>query len=256
MVKPGFSPVEVLAGIGALAVVLTSVLTHRHGVLQSQLTAAAFQSPLPDVRVAEEKLAADATAYRQAYDFSVDWFTHNISVWRPALARWKGKPGVHYLEIGSYEGRSAVWMLENILTDPTATLTAIDVFDGPYTEKYVANINRTGAAKKVTTITDFSQHALRELQPDSYDIIYIDGSHAKQDVLEDAVLSWRLLKEGGLMIFDDYRWAGCFVEGTSDRPSDFPKTAIDAFVACFGDQLEVIHNSYQILVRKKVQGSV
>ena len=36
-----------------------------------------------------------------------------------------------------------------------------------------------------------------------YDIIYIDGSHEARDVLEDAVLAYRLLKIGGLLIFDD-----------------------------------------------------
>ena len=29
-----------------------------------------------------------------------------------------------------YEGRSSVWMLENVLTDPTSHLTGIDVFEG------------------------------------------------------------------------------------------------------------------------------
>jgi predicted O-methyltransferase YrrM len=144
-------------------------------------------------------------------------------------------------------------MLENIFTDPTAKVTAIDVFDGPYKAKYFANLERTRAAERVTTIADFSQTALRGLPLESYDVIYIDGSHAKEDVLEDAVLSWRLLKPGGMLIFDDYRWAGLFVQGTTDEPTDFPKTAIDAFIECFGEQLDVIHNSYQVLVRKKAK---
>jgi hypothetical protein len=33
-----------------------------------------------------------------------------------------------------------------------------------------------------------------------------DGSHRARDVLEDAVLSWPLLKVGGIMLFDDYLW--------------------------------------------------
>lgn len=255
LLRQGFSLVEVVVGIGVMAVILTTILTHRQAVVQSQLTAAAFQSPLPDVRIAEEKWGSGATVYRQQYDFSVDWFGHNIPVWQRALAPFRGQANVQYLEIGAYEGRSVVWMLENILTHPTARLTAIDVFDGPYKDKYSANIGRSGAAGKVTTITNFSQLALRQLPLDSYDIIYIDGSHAKEDVLEDAVLSWRLLKEGGILIFDDYRWAGCFVEGTSDQPTDFPKAAIDAFVQCFGGHLDVLHNSYQVLVRKRVAKS-
>ena len=42
-------------------------------------------------------------------------------------------------------------------------------------------------------------------QQPEYDYIYIDGSHMPKWVLIDAVLSWDLLKKGGLMIFDDYK---------------------------------------------------
>lgn len=33
-------------------------------------------------------------------------------------------------------------------------------------------------------------------------VVYIDGSHWAKDVLTDAVMAWRLLKEGGVMILD------------------------------------------------------
>lgn len=248
--KPRFGWIEVTLAVGMVAAVITTLLTHRYLEFQRELAIAAFQNSLPEVRIAEEKMPLEATVYRQPYDFSVDWFSYNIPVWERALAEFRGRPNVHYLEIGAYEGRSVVWMLENVLTDHSARATAIDVFDRPYKDKYFANIERTGAADKVTTITNFSQVALRGLPLDSFDIIYIDGSHAKEDVLEDAVVSWRLLKEGGILIFDDYCWAGSFVEGTCDAPTDFPKTAIDAFTQCFADHLEVMHNSYQVVLRK------
>ena len=62
-----------------------------------------------------------------------------------------------------------------------------------------------------------SQVVLRRLPLETYDIIYIDGSHATSDVLEDAVLSYRLLKPGGLLIFDDYHWAGRSIRGRDSR---------------------------------------
>lgn len=253
LVHRRFSLLQVFFLVGTCALALATVSGYACYVFRERIRTAACQNTFPQTRLAEEKKTPDSIAYRRKYDFSVDWFSSNIPVWQQALGEFKGKPNVHYLEIGSYEGRSAVWMLENILTAPTARLTAIDVFDGPYKEKYVANINQTDAAEKVTTITDLSQFAMRKLPLASYDIIYIDGSHAKQDVLEDAVLSWRLLKDGGILIFDDYRWAGSFGLAAIDDPTDFPKTAIDAFMQCFGDQLDVIHNSYQILVRKKTK---
>ena len=249
--KPRFSFVDV----AIVAVVLTGILLGWMGIWGRQLMDAVFQSPLPDVRIAQEQRVADPRAYQKQYDFTVNWFTWNIPVWNDALAPFKERANVQYLEIGVYEGRSAVWMLENILTDPTARLTGVDIFAGPYKDRYFANIERSGSSDKVRTITGPSQLVLRELPLDSFDIIYVDGSHAKSDVLEDAVLSWRLLKENGVLIFDDYRWAGCLAEGSSDRPTDFPKAAIDAFVQCFEEHLEVIHNSYQLIVRKRHRSS-
>ncbi len=46
-----------------------------------------------------------------------------------AMAKYRGKPDVHYLEIGVHEGRALFWVLENIFTHPTSTLTGVDLFD-------------------------------------------------------------------------------------------------------------------------------
>ncbi len=231
--------------------VLAGILVAWFTVKYRQWSAVTFQSPLPEVRAAEEKVTPDSIAYQRPYEFTADWFSWNIPVWEKVLAPLKAKPNVRYLEIGVYEGRSAVWMLENVLTHPTARLTGIDIFDGPYEARYLANLERSGASGKATTIKNRSQVAMRQQPLESFDVVYIDGSHAKNDVLEDAVLCWRLLKKDGILIFDDYRWAGCFTSGTCDRPTDFPKAAIDAFVECFAEQAEVIHNSYQLILKKK-----
>ena len=80
----------------------------------------------------------------------------------------------------------------------------------------------------------------------SYDIIYVDGSHNADDVLEDAVLSWRLLKDGGLLIFDDYETPNPFVP-----PQGKPKITIAAFVRCYRRELKIIHRGYQVIVQKR-----
>jgi predicted O-methyltransferase YrrM len=79
----------------------------------------------------------------------------------------------------------------------------------------------------------------------SYDFIYIDGSHKAADVLEDAVLSFRLLKVGGLLIFDDYAWNG-------GGPTEFdnPRRGIDAFYHAYGNQLKQAHVSYQAIFER------
>jgi hypothetical protein len=66
--------------------------------------------------------------YKKKYNFSEDWFTWNLPIWEEILGHLRGKPNIHYLEIGVFEGRSLIWMLENILTHPTSKATCIDVF--------------------------------------------------------------------------------------------------------------------------------
>ena len=41
----------------------------------------------------------------------------------------------HVLEIGSWEGRSSAWLLEQLLTHPRSTLTAIDYWQGVHTDQ-------------------------------------------------------------------------------------------------------------------------
>jgi hypothetical protein len=218
-----------------------------------------FVTPLPKVRLAEMAKESDPNAYQRPYTFTSDWFTTRLASWRIALRPYAGRAGLNYLEIGTFEGRSLFWMLENILTDPTAHATAIDLFDGPYAATYRSNLERSGNEHKVTTLTGYSQVVLRSLPVDSYDLVYIDGSHRPADVLEDAVLCWRLLRAGGLMIFDDYANAriGHDYQGNMEPTVEkwYPKMAIDPFVLCHAEECEVIHNDFQLMVRKRSQCS-
>jgi predicted O-methyltransferase YrrM len=132
---------------------------------------------------------------------------------------------VRYLEIGSFEGGSLV--LIHALLKGQLHATVIDPFED-YDElagtkmssveaAFHANVKAVGA--NVRVLKGASVLRLPELiaAGELFDLIYIDGAHTGLDVTADAVLSWRLLAPGGLMIFDDYRNAGC-------------KPAIDAFV--------------------------
>ena len=59
----------------------------------------------------------DTIIKEQKYIFTVDWFSHNIPSWDIYLNNFKNKPNLNFLEIGSFQGRSTVWLLENILTE-------------------------------------------------------------------------------------------------------------------------------------------
>lgn len=99
------------------------------------------------------------------------------------------------------------------------------------------------------TMTDYSYVALARLisQRRQFDFIYIDGAHHNHEVITDAVMSWKLLKDGGIMVFDDY-----FPLTDGMIPSS-PKTAIDTFLLLFSEDFELLFTNTQVGIRKFVK---
>lgn len=192
--------------------------------------------------VSGQTKASSTEHYQKKYNFKSDWFTPTIPVWDKVLEPYKGKPNLNYLEVGTFQGRSFLWFLENVATHPSSRLTGIDI---AISNVFLSNIKLSGGADRVTTIEGRSDTALRKLPMDSFDVIYIDGSHRGDDVLSDAVLSWALLRVGGLLIFDDYLWEMHY-------PNELrPKIAIDTFLTLYRSKLEVVHRGAQLLLKRK-----
>jgi predicted O-methyltransferase YrrM len=184
------------------------------------------------------------------FRFTAPWHLKQIPAWQKVLAEHVGKPDLRYLEIGTYEGRSLLWMADNVLTDPSSRFVAVDIFMPEYESTFDHNVSVSGVADRITKLKGPSGDVLRDPSLGKFDIIYIDGSHKADDVLADAVLAWALLSPGGLMIFDDYGWAGR--QGTPLPPELLPRMAIDLFLAAYRFEVEVVDVGYQIAVRRIV----
>ena len=167
-----------------------------------------------------------------------DWHTPHVPLWRAMLAPLVGQP-VRALEVGSYEGRSAHWLLSNVLTHPDASITCIDTFENRERERRFF-ANASGAHALAGPSSEWLPRLFVAHGPGSYDFIYIDGSHDAHDVLLDATLALELVRVGGLLAFDDYEWGG----------GDGPKRAVDALFACNTDRLEVLHVGAQAWFRR------
>ena len=193
------------------------------------------------------------------YQFTKDWFNWAPEVWTQLTPMLSGVAGKrNFLEVGSFEGRSSVWIAENMMQDGDH-LRCIDTWEGgeehgaenmsEVEERFRANL--IVATKKFPERLIFqskgtSVNRLAQLQGKTmFDFVYIDGSHKAPDVLTDACMSWPLLKAGGIMVFDDYMW------GNPRDALHRPKIAIDAFTNIFGETAEVVHMGYQLVVRKK-----
>src|SRR5439155_1145182 len=77
------------------------------------------------------------------------------------------------------------------------------------------------------------------------DFVYIDGSHNARDVLIDAINSWQAIKDGGLLIFDDYEWP-------TDLPeTEKPRLAIDSFLEVFAGKYYLLYKDAFLIIQKK-----
>ena len=88
---------------------------------------------------------------------------------------------------------------------------------------------------------------LQKLEKEFYDLRNIDGDHTSYAALVDGVLSFSLLKKGGMMVFDDYEWCG----GHADlHHSNNPYTGINYFLKMFEGQYELVDKNWQVTIRK------
>jgi len=137
-----------------------------------------------------------------------------------------------YLEIGTLCGANLISVCKNF-THPDSRFECIDPWEDhvDYNEykylqssnfdNFLFNIKESGEEKRITYYKDYSHCIVPKLQNDIYDIIYIDGNHESFAVLEDGVNSFRKLKPGGWIIFDDYYF------------SSSTKLGIDSFIQCY-----------------------
>jgi tetratricopeptide (TPR) repeat protein/predicted O-methyltransferase YrrM len=211
----------------------------------TQLGRALVQAGQPALAMACHHRACKLRGWPQCgeknYQFTEDWFSHNLPIWEKHLHHLAGLPDIQIVEIGSFQGMSACWFLDKILTHPTARLTCIDPSFHP---QFDGNLQKTGASEKVTKLVGQSHAVLPSLPPGFADVVYIDGCHLADYVYHDAAQAWRLLKIGGLIIFDDYEWTD------PNYPDQDPKLAIDKFVTLVQSQIELLHKDYQVIIKR------
>ena len=182
------------------------------------------------------------------YNFNYkDWSSaKNRGMWRKSLSKINN---IKYLEIGCFEGRSAVFVGE---LSNTKKITCVDTFEGSDEHDEInfqkvhencsnnlnqlKNINTT--LIKSTSDNFFSQNKL------NFNVIYIDGSHFCEDVKRDFVNSYNCLEKNGILICDDFLWS--YYKSLKDNP-------IAAILDCYQNykkNLKVEFLNYQIIFKK------
>lgn len=155
------------------------------------------------------------------------------------------------LEIGSYEGLSAVFFADNLLNHPNSSLTCIDPFltisDNDHKDFLINNeemnfdynisICKNSDKIKVNKITSdkFFESNIKK-----YNFIYIDGSHDCDFIMRDMENSFNVLEKDGIMWMDDY--------GGGDGIQI--KKTMDIFLQKYKGEYILIHKSYQLAIKK------
>ena len=184
-----------------------------------------------------------------------DWFSENV----PHLTRLLNEipesfGQIKVLEIGAFEGLSTLYFASH---PRVAEVAAVDNWRGPDFQEYPDKINwldtearfddNTRTFENICKIKSDSALALSQLKEsgDTFDLIYIDGSHFVQDVLKDGLLAWPLLSNQGHMIFDDYLWFGY------SRARDNVAYGVHALMRILGKRSsKVVFAGRQVIIQK------
>jgi hypothetical protein len=110
----------------------------------------------------------------------------------------KGRQAKRILEVGTYRARTTYALHLNC---PEATLVSYDiqVIDCEYRRRLAA------APKVELRLGSFAASAETLRQEAKYDLIFVDGSHQENAVIEDSRLALEIIAPGGLIVWHDYR---------------------------------------------------
>ncbi|MDO8323524.1 MAG: class I SAM-dependent methyltransferase [Phenylobacterium sp.] len=205
-------------------------------------------------RADDDAAAFAAHCKAMNFEFTEGWADQNIPFVSPLLRDFAAKRGsIRYMEIGAYEGRNLAFM--DWLLPAKLDVTVIDPwFDEDLNpeEKYHAVEPRfaRNTAKlsfsRLTTHKGFSTYELPRMleRGETYDLIYIDGSHTAWAVGVDLAYCAALLNVGGMMVLDDY-W-----HHESEIGGPGVKQAVDVFHGVFRRYFDITAVYRQVALTK------
>jgi predicted O-methyltransferase YrrM len=135
-----------------------------------------------------------------------------------SLARQCRGKGV-IVEIGSWQGKSTIWLAGGSMAGAKVPVYAIDPHTGSNEhrsesqtvwtlDRFRKNVDRAGLSELVRPIVKFSNDALNDV-PEPIELLFIDGAHEYAFVKADFENWFPRLVEGGVIAFHDtLGWPG------------------------------------------------
>ena len=198
--------------------------------------------------------------YNKKYKFTETWFDSMIPMWEQVFNSYQNIENI--LEIGCYEGRATVWLCENVLINKTKNYQydIVDTFKGSLDESGMEGTKKRLEEENFiennfnynisffphinfNIYKGFSQYVLPTFEiKEKYDFIYIDASHRADDTFVDAYFAHKLLKKGGILIFDDYGWK----DPKNLHLVNSPQLGVEVFNTMYDNEYQVIFKGYQV----------
>ena len=179
---------------------------------------------------------------------SNDYFSINAYYWNYILN--KNFKRFTYLEIGSCEGNSALYILKN---HSTRKMVCVDLWDKA---RNFQKLNKKNFNNFVNNLKSFEdRYSYFKMTSDLFfsknkqyfDIIYIDGWHGTDQVAKDIANSWKILNIGGIIICDDYFHGDIY----KNLNKNIPAPAINKFIKKNIKKLKIVCvNNNQIFLKK------
>ena len=221
------------------------------------------------------------------YKFTQDWFNWAPEVWKQLVPHLPERKS--FLEIGSFEGRSAVWIIENMM-NPGDWIDCVDTWEGgeehgeedmgSVEERFKYNVNLALGGAEVEERGDYkfpypahtryaspapTEGQRKKLYKYKCTATQYLGSKLAGCVDNEDLFDFIYID--GSHIAKDVLTDACmawpllkpkgmmvFDDYMWGNPRDIlhrPKPAIDAFCNLFAEEAEIVHVGYQLVVRKK-----
>ena len=178
------------------------------------------------------------------------WFCNNLNFLSNSFKDVIGIKNI--LEIGSYEGRSAIFFLDNFknsiinCVDTWSGSDEHDNFDFGVIEKNFDS--NTSAFQSNDRLKKFKMNSNEFFLNNSktYDLIFVDGDHSSNQVKIDINNSWKILNKGGYLILDDYMW--WFYKDLKRNPS----SSINNFIVNHISEISSLKIWQQVIIKKNI----
>lgn len=156
------------------------------------------------------------------------------------------KKNINILQLGCYN-KEVTQIFIDILIKKKSKLVCIDTFKRDikymhthdyhkFQKQFFDIIEESNKSEKINVMKIEINDGLKKLQYDkeTFDIIYIDMSYDHQYILYKIIVSWELLKDNGIMIFDNYK---CSITENQEK---CPLFALKSFSAIYNNNINDI----------------